>query len=218
MEKNSQRKREEAAKTSAAAASATPMATGTLQNLHTQAGSTEVLDGRAAEADAITSVPPLDYAVETDKGMHQTSIDAQMDIPRQSIEVSLIEPYGVNSLLNYLQNSSDTIDPDTQINGSKKEDDQADGVKDSGSMEQNGGVGEPQSSIGQWPLNGGSGMAMPNGALALNGVNAVLPMDLSQMMQYMPGGMPNSLMGAYPNTMGAYAVAYENGASTNKML
>ena len=43
---------------------------------------------------------------------------------------------------------------------------------------------------------------MPNGTANINGLNGVLPMDFSQMMQYMPNGMPNNMMSAFPNMIG----------------
>lgn len=45
---------------------------------------------------------------------------------------------------------------------------------------------------------------MPNGTLGMNGMNGALPMDFGQMMPYMMNGMPNNLMGAFPNMMGSY--------------
>lgn len=55
---------------------------------------------------------------------------------------------------------------------------------------------------GQWAANGVAGLAMPNGALGMSGMNGALPIDYSQMMQFMPNGMPNNMMGAFPNMMG----------------
>ena len=54
----------------------------------------------------------------------------------------------------------------------------------------------------------GSVMGMNNGALGFDGMNGGFPnialgspADFSQMMQFMPNGMQNSLMGAFPNMM-----------------
>lgn len=78
------------------------------------------------------------------------------------------------------------------------------GSRNSGASEQNVVTGESQASNGQWPSNGGIGIAMPNGALGMNGMNGALPMDFGQMMPYMMNGMPKNLMGAFPNMMGSY--------------
>ena len=54
----------------------------------------------------------------------------------------------------------------------------------------------------QWPANGATGLAMSNGITNINGMNGVLPMDFTQMMQYMPNGIPNNMMSAFPNMIG----------------
>lgn len=66
------------------------------------------------------------------------------------------------------------------------------------------GIEESQAPNGQWPSNAGAGIAMPNGALGMNGINGALSMDFSQMMPYMMNGMPNNLMGGFSNMMGSY--------------
>lgn len=49
---------------------------------------------------------------------------------------------------------------------------------------------------------------MNNSSFGLDGTNGIPNMglngmgDFSQMMQFMPNGMPNPMMGAFPNMMG----------------
>ena len=60
----------------------------------------------------------------------------------------------------------------------------------------------------QWVAMNGSIMGMNNGALGFDGMNGGFPSmglnppaDFSQMMHFMPNGMQNNLMGAFPNMM-----------------
>ena len=71
----------------------------------------------------------------------------------------------------------------------------------------------------QWVAMNGSVMGMNNGALGFDGMNGGFPnmglnspADFSQMMNFMPNGMQNNLMGAFPNMMCESNVrgAYEN--------
>ena len=63
----------------------------------------------------------------------------------------------------------------------------------------------------QWAANAGLAQGMPNGAFGFDGTNGGFPNmgmngmgDFSQMMQMMPGGMPNNMMGSFPGAMGQY--------------
>lgn len=60
----------------------------------------------------------------------------------------------------------------------------------------------------QWAAVNGSAMGMNNGGLGFDGMNGGFPnmgfnspADFNQMMQFMPTGMQNNLMGAFPNMM-----------------
>lgn len=60
----------------------------------------------------------------------------------------------------------------------------------------------------QWMAMGGSASAMNNGGLGFDGMNGGFPSmgfntpaEFNQMMQFMPSGMQNNLMGALPNMM-----------------
>ena len=58
----------------------------------------------------------------------------------------------------------------------------------------------------QWSQNSVQGMNI--GGFGFDGTNGGFSMgfngmgDFSQMMQFMPNGMPNPMMGAFPNVMG----------------
>ena len=72
---------------------------------------------------------------------------------------------------------------------------------------------EHQSTTGenqQLAANNGFEQGMNSGALGFDGANSGFPNmglngmgDFSQMMPFMPNGMPNNMMGAFPNMMGA---------------
>ncbi len=71
---------------------------------------------------------------------------------------------------------------------------------------------QQQQSMGQneqWAQNnvqgmniGGFGFDGTNGGFPSMGFNGVG--DFNQMMQFMPNGMPNPMMGAFPNMMGMH--------------
>jgi hypothetical protein len=74
---------------------------------------------------------------------------------------------------------------------------------------------EQQQAVGQneqWAATNGFAQGMNNGALSFDGTNGGFANlsnmgmtgmgDLSQMMQFMPNGMPNPMMGSFPNMMG----------------
>ena len=73
---------------------------------------------------------------------------------------------------------------------------------------------EQQSSMeqnAQWAANAGLAQGMSNGVFGFDGTNVGFPNmgmngmgDFSQMMQMMPNGMPNNMMGSFPNAMGQY--------------
>ena len=62
---------------------------------------------------------------------------------------------------------------------------------------------EPIALDGQWSTNGDAGMAMSNVSIGVNGMNGASPMDFTQLIQYIPNGIPSNLMGAFPNMMGS---------------
>ncbi|MCJ1401226.1 hypothetical protein MMC11_004438 [Xylographa trunciseda] len=131
----------------------------------------------------------------------QDIAEAQMDIPRPSIETT-----------------NDNVGTSTQpekgdsVDGSK-----GDERRDSGVSNPMAESAEAQSMSMQWPVNGATGLAMPNGAPNMNGMNGVLPLDFSQMMQYMPNGMPTNMMGAFPNMMGMPGMGMDPMAMTQAM-
>lgn len=67
----------------------------------------------------------------------------------------------------------------------------------------------------QWAATNGFAQGMNNGALGFDGTNGGFPNmsnmgmtgmgDFSQMMQFMPNGMPNPMMGSFPNMMGEHS-------------
>ena len=62
----------------------------------------------------------------------------------------------------------------------------------------------------QWPPVSGVGPGMKNNSYGFDGTNGFPNMgfngapDFSQMIQFMPNGMPNNAMGAFPNMMGKH--------------
>ncbi len=62
----------------------------------------------------------------------------------------------------------------------------------------------------QWPLGSGIGLSVNSNSFGFDGTTGFANMgfnaapDFSQMMQFMPNGMPNNAMGAFPNMMGKY--------------
>jgi len=60
----------------------------------------------------------------------------------------------------------------------------------------------------QWANMNGMGQGMNNASFGFDGTHGFPNMglngmgDFSQMMQFMPNGMPNPTMGAFPNMMG----------------
>ena len=64
----------------------------------------------------------------------------------------------------------------------------------------------------QWPASSsGFGQGMNNGAMGFQGAAGGFPSmgingigDFSQMMNFMPNGMPNPMMGSMPNMMGKH--------------
>lgn len=70
---------------------------------------------------------------------------------------------------------------------------------------------EQQQMVGQneqWAANNGFGQGMNNDSFSFDGTSLNFPMgfnnvgDFSQMMQFMPNGMANNMMGPLPNMMG----------------
>jgi len=212
MERDNLRKREEAARVSTATATATPAIEETPQDASNQSNleTADVLVNGEAESKAGAEDAPktssLGPPAATDGEGHQTSSESQMDIPRPSIEVRTGMPRIYSCESNAEQNSIDNAQTSshqaTETNG---EETQTEGRRNSGAPEQNAATGEPQATNGQWSSTGGTGIAMPNGVLRMNGMNGALPMDFGQMMPYMMNGMSqNNLMGAFPNMMGLY--------------
>ena len=72
------------------------------------------------------------------------------------------------------------------------------------STEQQHSSGQAQ----QWANMNGGGQGMSNAGFGFDGTNGFPNMgvngmgDFSQMMQFMPNGMPNAMMGTFPNMMG----------------
>ncbi|MCJ1283633.1 hypothetical protein MMC26_002964 [Xylographa opegraphella] len=193
MEKETQRKKDEAVKLATVTAATTttsavpemPVADSTkLHDLPSEDGVDAI-----ALTDSTTNAPETSTTVLSadQEGLKEpNTTEAQMDVPRPSIETT-----------------NDNIGPSTL----PTESDSVDGSK---SNERRGsGVSNPtaegadfQSTGAQWPVNGVTGLAMSNGTPNMNGLNGVLPMDFSQMMQYMPNGMSNGMINAFPNMLG----------------
>ncbi|MCJ1379447.1 hypothetical protein MMC17_002548 [Xylographa soralifera] len=127
--------------------------------------------------------------------------EAQMDIPRPSIETT-----------NDNTGTSTQLTKGDSVDGSK-----GDERRDSGASNPTAEGIEIQLIGTQWPVNGATGLAMSNGALNMNGLNGGLPMDFSQMMQYMPNGMPNNMMNAFPNMIGMPGMGMDPMAMTQAM-
>ncbi|MCJ1389408.1 hypothetical protein MMC18_002265 [Xylographa bjoerkii] len=208
MEKETQRKKDEANKLATMTA-ATPT-TSAIPETHVtdSAQQHDLHAGNGVNGSALTNgttnAPELSSTVSSadQEGLkQQNTADAQMDIPRPSIETT-----------------NDNVGTSTQpangdsVNGSKD-----DGRRDSGASNPTAERTEAQSMSAQWPVNGAIGLAMSNGVPNMNGLNGVLPMDFSQMMQYMPNGMPNNMMGAFPNVMGMPGMGMDPMAMTQAM-
>ena len=58
---------------------------------------------------------------------------------------------------------------------------------------------------GAWPQGNGAGFSLEamNGGFANVGNMGIG--DFNQMMQFMPNGMPNNMMGQFPNMMGMHS-------------
>ena len=136
--------------------------------------------------------------------------EAQKDIPQPSIEVS-------NLLLN---NGNATNFP--KFGGDQLQDSGEDAVDregvqqqdstEQGNQQQSENNDEQQKQqkqlYDQWMAMNGSIPGMSTGALGFDGSNGGFPgmgfntaADFSQMMQFMPTGMQNNLMGTFPNMM-----------------
>ena len=82
---------------------------------------------------------------------------------------------------------------------------QENGVDGEKQTEQQQGMAQDQ----QWAASNGFNQSMNGGALGLDGAAGGFPNmglngmgDFSQMMQFAPNGMPNAMMGSFPNMMG----------------
>jgi len=90
------------------------------------------------------------------------------------------------------------------MNGVQEKVDQSEQVQEHQESTQNKHPGPSE----QWPPANGIGMGMNNNSFGFDGATGFANMgfngapDFSQMMQYMPNGMLNNGMGAFPNMMG----------------
>ena len=87
--------------------------------------------------------------------------------------------------------------------GSVNQDRGIDGEKQS--EQQQHGMGQAQ----QWTVNNGFDQSVNNGTFGFDGAVGGFPNmgmhgmgDFSQMMPMAPNGMPNAMMGSFPNMMG----------------
>ena len=102
--------------------------------------------------------------------------------------------------------------PSTEEGASNGDNIQEQGPHEQDSQQQSGDAVDQQKQqkqlYDQWVAMNGSVVGMNNGALGFDGMNGGFPnmglntpAEFSQMMQFMPNGMQNNLMGAFPNMM-----------------
>ncbi|MCJ1473185.1 hypothetical protein MMC13_001836 [Lambiella insularis] len=192
IEKEDKRKKEDAVRLAASTTTATPEITEApaVEFTDTQAAIKNGVNGTRATVDvsaATAKDSSPEIGPEKEVLEEQSTTKAQMDIPRPSIETT-----------------TDNVQAPTQsTTENNSEGPKADGERrDSGVTESNAEAGDSNSMNALWATNGVAGSMMSNGILGMNGMNGALPMDFSQMMQFMPNAMPNTMMGAFPNMMG----------------
>ncbi|KAL9100101.1 MAG: hypothetical protein Q9163_004491 [Psora crenata] len=156
---------------------------------------TEQLEGAAKgnKSRVASAAPPAVDNAEA-KGLPSKLPDAHRDIPRQSIESP--GPQGTPR-----RASTQTLDNGSTVQEKAEESEQKQGYRQlqqqQQQQQQQGSMMEQNTVNG---LNGGFGFdgsigAFPN--MAFNGMG-----DFSQMMQFMPNGMPNPMMAGFPNMIG----------------
>ncbi|KAL9125751.1 MAG: hypothetical protein Q9217_005098, partial [Psora testacea] len=192
IDKENARKKEILEKAGAAtpATPATPIPDPTL-TIPQSEGTIEPLEGAERKNGCRSTfvVPPTAVTAEATRTA-QLLPEAQRDIPQQSIESPGPQGTPRRASTQTLDNGSTTQEK-AEENEQKPEQQQQQQQQQMGNM-----VGQKMFN----EMNGGFGFDGTNGAFPNMGFNGMG--DISQIMQFMPNGMPNPMMAGFPNMMG----------------
>ena len=113
------------------------------------------------------------------------------------------------SLLTATKSAIDTVQPETSNGIAERAAPESDKVDGDGRQDaRQEPIGKHPEQNGQWESNGDIGQGGPNGNFPFGAMSGGFPNigingtpDFNQMMPFMANGMPNNLMGTFPNMM-----------------